>query len=229
MSGIGRFLAAIALTGAVGGVGVFARHIGSVPEPRAIHLTAPPRLHVAIQTTVAGRTFFRRHRASPGPGRAAAPAIVFAPVAADGPAPPAPPVEAPVFVPAAPPAAPSPPAPAPPAPAPPAPAPPTPQPPPRLLTTVPAPVVAAPGRHRGHAYGHAKHPVRGAHNGWARPDDAAGDSAPPQADVSAAEPAAPASPVPVSPNPPVSPDAPPAGHGNGHGGNGHGKGHGGGG
>src|SRR4029078_10976822 len=42
MRGIDRFLAAILLAGAVGGVAVFSRHLGSVPEPQAIHLAPPP-------------------------------------------------------------------------------------------------------------------------------------------------------------------------------------------
>jgi hypothetical protein len=48
MSGIGRFLAAILLTVALGGTAVFARHVvGSPTAADPLRLTSPPQQHVS--------------------------------------------------------------------------------------------------------------------------------------------------------------------------------------
>lgn len=52
MSGMHRLLAAILLAGAVGGVAVFARHLGRVPEPLAARLSAPPPQHLTAPGAV---------------------------------------------------------------------------------------------------------------------------------------------------------------------------------
>jgi hypothetical protein len=52
MRGMHRLLAAILLAGAVGGVTVFARHLGRVPEPIAARLSAPPPQHLTAPPAV---------------------------------------------------------------------------------------------------------------------------------------------------------------------------------
>ena len=52
MRGIERFLAALLLTGAVGGTALVARHSGVAPEPPAAPLAAPPPLHLAVPGAV---------------------------------------------------------------------------------------------------------------------------------------------------------------------------------
>jgi hypothetical protein len=55
MRGIDRFLAAILLAGAIGGTAMFARHLGTVPEPEAVRLTAPPPGHLTAPGAVRAR------------------------------------------------------------------------------------------------------------------------------------------------------------------------------
>jgi hypothetical protein len=55
MRGIDRFLAAILLAGAIGGTAMFARHLGTVPEPQAVRLTAPPPGHLTAPGAVRAR------------------------------------------------------------------------------------------------------------------------------------------------------------------------------
>lgn len=52
MRGMHRLLAAILLAGAVGGLVVFARHLGRVPEPVAVRLSAPPPQHLTAPGAV---------------------------------------------------------------------------------------------------------------------------------------------------------------------------------
>jgi hypothetical protein len=52
MRGMHRLLAAILLAGAVGGVAVFARHLGRVPEPLTARLSAPPPQHLTAPGAV---------------------------------------------------------------------------------------------------------------------------------------------------------------------------------
>src|SRR5258705_5634094 len=52
MRGMHRLLAAILLAGAIGGVTVFARHLGRVPEPIAARLSAPPPQHLTAPPAV---------------------------------------------------------------------------------------------------------------------------------------------------------------------------------
>src|SRR5512141_1379219 len=52
MRGMHRLLAAILLAGAVGGITVFTRHLGRVPEPVAVRLAAPPPQHLTAPGAV---------------------------------------------------------------------------------------------------------------------------------------------------------------------------------
>src|SRR4051794_13728106 len=52
MRGMHRLLAAILLAGAIGGVAVFARHLGRVPEPVTARLSAPPPQHLTAPGAV---------------------------------------------------------------------------------------------------------------------------------------------------------------------------------
>lgn len=52
MRGMHRLLAAILLAGALGGLVVFARHLGRVPEPVAVRLSAPPPQHLTAPGAV---------------------------------------------------------------------------------------------------------------------------------------------------------------------------------
>src|SRR6478672_8686254 len=52
MRGMHRLLAAILLAGALGGLVVFGRHLGRVPEPVAVRLSAPPPQHLTAPGAV---------------------------------------------------------------------------------------------------------------------------------------------------------------------------------
>jgi hypothetical protein len=85
MRGIDRFLAAVLLAGAVGGVAAFARHAGSEPAPHAFHLTAAPRQHVTVPETVVEIALPARARGMARPVvRLMPPAVATATVPAHG-------------------------------------------------------------------------------------------------------------------------------------------------
>jgi hypothetical protein len=199
MRGIERVLAAILLTGAVGGAAAFARFAGTEPRPPGFELSASPHQHLTLpQTVVQIPTSVPTHLRSK-PVAPALPRLHFATAvpadravgtaAAPPETSPAPATAPPAESPAPPPVAPAPAAPAPVAPAPVAPAP-VAAPPERVLAAVqpdPGPPTTSPARRhgRGKAKGHDKQ------HGKGRDDDAAADPGPPAPPSEPADPAAP--------------------------------------
>ena len=191
MRGIDQILAAIVLAGAVAGTAVFARHLGSVPQPQALNLAAPTPQHATA--TVRVPPLVRPELAKPGTS-AAAPQAVAAAGASHTLAPATPArASSPTRIPAATPAPASTPAPAPPV-----------QQPTetRVLAAVPltpvTPLTPAQGNRGGHGWGRPN--VRGREKGrWARPDDAA--------PAPAAAPSAPQPLLQLAPSTPFDPSA----------------------
>jgi hypothetical protein len=164
MRGMHRLLAAILLAGAIGGVVVFTRHLGRVPEPLAVALSAPPpqsltapgAVHAPLLVTARPDGPFgekpnavpaRRATTMPPLTRFATkpvklprvPPAATAPATAPAPTPAIPPQQEPVRVLAVVPLTPVAPA-------------------STTASTPTTPTADQPGHGKGHAYGHAKRP-----------------------------------------------------------------------